>query len=267
VTPPEPSRSSHHEQHALTPEGALRLLVMRATERFRSCGKFAYYFARGKLRTDPVFATLLSQQLLPDAPRLLDLGCGQGLVAAWLDAANQCHLAGLWPPQWPVPPAPVAIRGIEIDVHEVERAQRALGQLAQIQCADLRSTALSDCDAILILDVLHYLEPGLQKSLIDRAHAALGADGVLLVRIGDAAGGIRFTWSRWVDAAIWRLRGRRSSVLAFRTLSGWVDLLVGAGFEVRKIPMMGARSFANVLLQAKPTSRPPAALEPPSPLP
>jgi SAM-dependent methyltransferase len=239
-------------------------MVMRAAERYRASGRFAYYFARGKLRTDPVFTTLLAQKLLPRTPRLLDLGCGQGLVAAWLDAANQCHLDGHWPPSWPAPPRPISIRGIEIDAHEVRRAQPALGKLAQIECADLRSAPLPDSDAILLLDVLHYIEPVSQKLLLDRAHAALSRDGVLLLRIGNAAGGVRFTWSRWVDAAIWRLRGRRRAKLTFRTVAGWIDLLASAGFEAGEISMEGGRSFANVLLLARPGSRPPARLTPPT---
>lgn len=252
MTRPEVGSESSGRR-AITPEAALRLVVTRAAERYRASGKFAYYFARGKLRTDPVFATLLGRQLLPAAPRLLDLGCGQGLVAAWLDAASQCQLRGQWPQEWPEPPRPAVIRGIEIDAREVRRAQRALGQLAKIECADLRSASLQDSDVILILDVLHYMDSAAQQSLIERARAALRDDGVILVRIGNAAGGLRFAWSRWVDALIWRLRGRRRASLTFRTLSQWVELLTSAGFEVRQIPMMGARSFANVLLQARPS--------------
>jgi SAM-dependent methyltransferase len=262
VIPPEQSSDNSCEACAVTTEAVLQLLVTRAAERYRASGRFAYHFARGKLRTDPVFATLLAQQLLPKAPRLLDLGCGQGLVAAWLDAASTCHLEGRWPQAWPAPPRPISIRGIEIDAHEVHRALPALGELAQIECADLRSASLPDSDAVLMLDVLHYMDPGNQKLLLERAHAALSSSGVLLVRIGNAAGGLRFTWSRWVDAAIWRLRGRRRALLTFHTLAEWIDLLASTGFEAEEISMVGARSFANVLLLARPTSRPPALLMP-----
>jgi SAM-dependent methyltransferase len=260
VIQPQSTRNASREHPIVTPTAALRHIVDRASDRFRLCGKFAYYFARGKLSTDPLFATLLSLQLLPKAPRLLDLGCGQGLVGAWLAAANQCALDGYWPPTWLAPPRPVSIRGIEINRHEVRRAQRALGGLAQIECGDLRQAELHSADAILMLDVLQYLDPGEQKSLIERARAALSGNGVLLLRIGDAGGGVRFTWSRWVDATIWRIRGRRRAVLNFRTLAEWLDLLRSAGFAAREIPMVGARSFANVLLLATP--EPDVAIDP-----
>jgi SAM-dependent methyltransferase len=260
VTRPEPTRTD--EQRIVTPEAALRVLVAAAAGRFKASSRFAYHFARGKLRTDPVFTTLLARNLLPKAPRLLDLGCGQGLVAAWLDAAHQSYLQGHWPPAWPAPPLPVSMRGIEIDAHEVQRALSALEGLAQIECADLRSASLPDSDAILVLDVLHYMEAMSQKALLVRARSALSSEGVLLVRIGNAAGGLRFTWSRWVDATIWRLRGRRRAALTFRTLKGWIELLASAGFDVEEIPMVGARSFANVLLLAKPLPSTAKALGP-----
>lgn len=252
VTPPESTNGVERVPPVVTPEDLLRLLVDRASERFRPCGRFAYHFARGKLSTDPVFATLLSQPVLPGAPRLLDLGCGQGLVTAWLNAASQCHGDGHWPLGWPAPPRPLSIRGIEISGQEVRRAQCALGELAQIVCGDLRTATLGRADAIMMLDVLHYLGPGEQKSLLERARAALTDNGVLLLRIGDAAGGVRFAWSRWVDATIWRLRGRHRAALSFRTLTAWMELLRSTGFAAREIPMLGARSFANVLLLATP---------------
>jgi SAM-dependent methyltransferase len=221
---------------------------------YRSCGKFTYHFARGKLRTDPAFVTLLSTRLLPTSARVLDLGCGQGLLAACLHAASTCHVEGIWPTAWPAPPLPASVRGIEIDAREVERARRALGPLAQIECDDLSVAALRSADAIIMLDVLHYLEPLAQRALIERAHDALSLGGVLILRIGNSAGGARFIWSRWVDAISWRLRGRGRAVLHFRTLAGWTELLGAAGFAVREIPMAGSKSFANVMLLATPLS-------------
>ena len=59
-------------------------LIDRASEPYRGAGAFAYNFARGKLRSDPVFCALLERGLLLGRGHILDLGCGQGLLAAWL---------------------------------------------------------------------------------------------------------------------------------------------------------------------------------------
>ena len=79
-------------------------LIDRASEPYRNAGLFAYNFARGKLGGDPVFRAVLERGLLVGRGHILDLGCGQGLLAAWLRAAQLCYQSGAWPQGWP--PAP-----------------------------------------------------------------------------------------------------------------------------------------------------------------
>ncbi|EQD39592.1 Methyltransferase type 12, partial [mine drainage metagenome] len=48
-------------------------LVLTAAEPYRSAGRFAWHFARGKLGGDPVFFGLLRHGLIPSNSRILDL--------------------------------------------------------------------------------------------------------------------------------------------------------------------------------------------------
>jgi len=227
-------------------------MAAMAADRYRPAGRFAYYFARGKLGGDPVFTALLARGLIPEGARLLDLGCGQGLLAAWLDAARASHQAGDWPDSWPAPPRLGAFRGIELMARDVERARRALGSLARIECADIRSAEYGAAEVVIILDVLHYMNPASQERVLRRVHAAIGPTGVLLLRVGNAAGGLRFRVSRWVDAAVLRLRGHRQVRLYCSTLPVWSATLSDCGFKTRAIPMSEGTLFANVLLVATP---------------
>ena len=227
-------------------------LAHAAADRYRSSGRFAYYFARGKLGRDPVFAQLLANGLIPEGARLLDLGCGQGLLAAWLDAARASHGAGKWPEAWPAPPRLSAFRGIELMPRNVERARRALGALAQIECADIRGTAFGEADVVIVLDVLHYMDPSAQEQVLQHVRASVGPTGTLLLRVGNAAGGWRFSMSRWADAAALCLRGHRQGRLHCRTLPAWSATLESCGFTARVIPMSAGTPFANVLLVATP---------------
>ena len=71
-------------------------LARRAANHYRGSGLTAYYFARSKLRHDPFYPLLLVDGLVPAGARILDLGCAQGLLAAWLFAAQQCYCEGTW---------------------------------------------------------------------------------------------------------------------------------------------------------------------------
>ncbi len=230
----------------------LRRLAHAAAQRYRRSGLFAYRFALGKLGGDPVFAALLARGIIPQRARLLDLGCGQGVLAAWIDAARTSFRAEQWPEGWPPPPEPSEFRGIELMPRDVERAQAALGSLARIECADIRTAEFGRADVVIILDVLHYMNPTEQEQVLQRVRSSIGEAGRLLLRVGDAAGGWRFDMSRWVDAAVLYLRGHRSAHLYCRSLQSWHDLLANCGFSAQPIPMSKGTPFANVLLLATP---------------
>jgi SAM-dependent methyltransferase len=222
-------------------------LIDRASAPYRSAGPFAYNFARGKLKGDPVFRALLERGLLRGRGHILDLGCGQGLLASWLQAALLSYEGGHWPPDWP-PPAPASTRGIELMVRDVERARAALGSACDISQGDIRSAEFGTTDAVVILDVLHYILPDEQLRVLKRVRAALPAQGLLLLRIGDADGGLRFHYSQWVDKLVMLLRGHSSMATYCRSAAQWREILHECGFEVHSTPMSGGTRFANVLL-------------------
>jgi len=237
---------------------ALVPLVEAASAYYRSAGRFAWHFARGKLRTDPVFAAILAHGLLGGRRHILDLGCGQGLLAAWLLAAHACHASerrGAWPRGWPAPPKLDSYAGIEINPHEVARARHAFaldpGAAVQIVHGDIRDVDYAAADAVVILDVLHYIDYSAQQRVLERARAALPAHGVLVLRIGDAAGGPAYHFSRLVDQTVVLLRRRRWLPLKCRSLRDWQQLLVACGFRVHTLPMSAGTPFANVLLHAE----------------
>ncbi len=228
-----------------------RALIERASEPYRRAGRFAYHFARGKLRHDPVFREILELGLLRGRPRILDLGCGQGLLAAWLRAAARAYESGAWPRRWPPPPSPRSIRGVEMMRRDVARARRGLRPECEITHADIRNTAFGTADAVVILDVLHYMPEASQCDVLRRVRAALPPGGTLLLRVGDADAGLRFHLTRWSDRVIMLFRGHGLVRLHCRGVTGWRELLRECGFESRTEPMSQGTPFANVLLIAR----------------
>jgi SAM-dependent methyltransferase len=236
----------------MEPRALRQRLVDAAAERYRPAGRFAYHFARGKLAGDPVFGALLAQSLVPDRARILDLGCGQGLLASWLVAAEEFHRAGDWYAGWPPPPAAWSFRGIELMPRAVSRARPALAAVASVEVGDIRTADFRAADTVVIFDVLHYMDTASQQAVLGRVRATLSAAGVLLLRIGDAGGGLPFRISNWVDRTVLAVRGRGSVRLRCRSLTEWIGLLERLGFRTDAIPMSANTPFANVLLVARP---------------
>lgn len=230
-----------------------RALVDAASARYRPAGRFAYHFARGKLGLDPLFIDLLRLGALPARGRFLDLGCGQAVFAAWLLAARARFDAGQWPAGWPAPPLLEQLHGLELMPRDVARAQAAFVAEPRVQVAqgDICATPFEPVDAITILDVLHYFDAARQHDVLRRARAALGPGGVLVARVGDAARGLRFDLSRWVDQAVTLVRGHGFSSLHCRSAADWAAALAALGFDVRIVPTEGGPPFANTLLIAR----------------
>lgn len=234
-------------------EAAVEALRAAAVAPYRKAGRFAYHFARGKLRADPVFRAILEHGLLQQHERILDLGCGQGLLTAWLLAARDCCERGIWPESWPRPPQSPAVRGIELMPREVARARRALGERCALTQGDVRNAAFGVADAVVILDVLHYINADAQHSVLERVRAALAPGGLLLLRVGDAAGGARFRITQYADRLTMIWRGHGLLATHCRSLEQWRELLSACAFKSTAMPMSRGTPFANVLLIAQAT--------------
>ncbi len=237
-------------------EHFFRTLAWQAARRYPARERFARHFAYGKLTIDPVFAHLLARGLIPAQARVLDLGSGQGILSALLLAAHERHRSGDWPEAWPAPPKLRGMRGIELMHKDVERARHAGDAATSFVCGDIRSTDFGAADVVVILDVLHYIDYAAQQDVLRRVRDALGAGGVLILRVGDESGSLRFRITVAVDRAIMRLRGHRLARLHCKPLEQWKRELTQLGFHVEVVPMSAGTPFANALLAARLAPRP-----------
>ena len=229
-------------------------LLDDASRPFRGGGHFAYHYSRGKLSSDCIFREVLKRGIFPPAARFLDLGCGQGSLFAWLLAARKLYEKGHWPGDWPMPPKPLGLRGVELMQSDVDRGARAFGAnhpLVSIRQGDMCRVDLGEADVVTILDALHYIDHGRQADLLGRIRAALPAGGLFLTRVGDAGAGLPHHICNWVDHAVTFVRGHRLPRLHCRKLGEWIELLGGLGFQVDSMPMSQGKPFANVMLVAR----------------
>ena len=217
---------------------------------YASVSRYAHHFTRSKLRYDPVFHALLKNGLLPDQGRLLDLGCGLGVLPALLHAACNHYRAGNWPHGWPAPPQNLYLHGIELLDWKVAAASKALGNKANIQQGDIRTVEFPACAGVIILDVLMYVPATDQRQILQRITHALQPGGVLLLREANASGGWRFHITRLAEQILGLWRGQGWQKLYYRSVAEWVALLEQSGFFVECMPMSRGTPFANVLFRA-----------------
>lgn len=235
---------------------AIQNLLNVACDPYRQAGRFAWHFAQGKLGRDPVFKGMLERNLLPhgndgEGIRVLDIGCGQGLLSSWLLSAQSQHATGEWPATWPAPPAIAHVHGIELMPRDVDRARAALykdSARATFEVGNMCTANFPASDAVVILDVLHYVDFPAQDDVLRRVHACLQENGVLLLRVGDAAGGLPFKISNWVDNVVTSIRGHKTLPTFCRTIADWQRDITALGFSVKAIPMNEGTPFANILL-------------------
>jgi SAM-dependent methyltransferase len=226
----------------------LRELIRTTARRYRRAGLPAFGHALGKLRFDPVFKGVLRQACFPDGARVLDLGCGQGLLLAWLIAAEELHRAGSWPVDWPAPPQRLQLHGIERQQREAAWGRSAISERGSIETGDLRRAVFPPSDVVVLLDVLHYFEPAEQLDLVQRVARCLAPQGRIIMRVADV--GPRLSITLATDRLGTWLRGQPRPRYCVRPVDEWRRLLDRLGFLVAATPMSAGTPFCNVLLIA-----------------
>lgn len=126
-------------------------------------------YAKVKVRVDPLYRAALP--MIPFGSRVLDLGCGVGLVGLLLQARatnNETY-------------------GIEWDPAKARFAQElAKGTpTIRIVCADFLRESWPACSVIVALDVLHYLTLEQQRFLIQKVVDHLPRGGRFILRTMD----------------------------------------------------------------------------------
>lgn len=227
---------------------AIAALLDEATRPYLAAGRYAYHFARGKLKHDPAFRWLLANGMIPPGARVLDIGCGQAVLFSMLLAARRCRASGTWPSGWPAPPEQLTLHGIDLQPREVNKAKAALGDAVSVESGDVRDAHFPQSDVIVVLDVLHYIEREDQDRSIARIAEALAPGGRLLLRVADAGAGCRFFVTHVCDRFGTLMRGELWPRHRHRPVAEWIALLNRCGLDARAVPMSEGTPFANVLL-------------------
>jgi 2-polyprenyl-6-hydroxyphenyl methylase/3-demethylubiquinone-9 3-methyltransferase len=176
--------------------------------------------------------------------RVLDVGCGHGLLCALVlhDDPNR------------------EVTGIDPDPRKIAWAQASVGraphthfEVATIE--QLAARAPLPFDTVLVADVLYLLDEPAQLRFLAACRAVLSPGGRLLVKEAEDDGG----WRAWKALAQEKLmvqvlrRTQSSGALGFATRAQLVSLLERSGFRVDEVQSLARGSTTpHVLLVASP---------------
>ena len=150
---------------------------LRVAARFGS--RWLQGYVSGKLRSDPLFPAAFA--LLRDSSEpLLDVGCGVGLLAFYLRERG-CE---------------IPILGLDLDAPKVAQGNavaRAHYQGIELREHNVITEELPDFRGnVALFDVLHYLPPAAQQTLLQTLARAVLPGGMFLLRDAPRDGSARF---------------------------------------------------------------------------
>jgi len=214
-----------------------KVTAARIAARFPT--RFLRSYVYWKLRTDPVYLTVSGSLAEAGGLPLLDLGCGAGVLAAYL---RELGFRG-------------PVHGVDLDEEKIAVARSVAAFLdggAQFKCMDFRDVRDARQGHVTMLDVLIYMTDATQREVLARAASFVHTtDGVLIVRTGIGDGGWRHGITRWADLAAGLVRWMKVRPVHYPPLEMFREVLEPLGFEVECRPLWGRTPFNNHVIIAR----------------
>lgn len=202
----------------------------------REIGRFAWKRYRGLplsvrllMRFRPRICPLdVVADAVPRGSRVLDIGCGAGLLLGWL--AEAYGTGGV---------------GVDTSARAVEMARTSVraGEDLRFECHSPDAPWPSGpFDVITVVDVLHHVPPADQRAFVGRL-AASGVPRVLLKDLDP-----RPRWKAWMNALHdFLMTGKRVYPRAMRDVVAWLE---ADGFRVTRAERVDRLWYSHYLVEA-----------------
>lgn len=207
----------------------------RAAECFRD-SRFLHGYAKGKAGWDPAYPAVA--EILSKSPHpVLDIGCGVGLLAAYLRESG-CRQPLL---------------GIEPDAAKVAMAAARVASAypaLEFRTGDARSLPEFSGDVVM-LDVLHYMDPAAQLAVLQQIAPRIAPGGCALIRTTFRDRSWRY-YATLFEEAIVRVTGWiRGGRCLFPTRENVTAPFAGPEWDVHVRPMWGRTPFNSHLVEIR----------------
>lgn len=180
---------------------------------------------------------------VPDAGRILDLGCGHGVFSTYLALQDERR----------------QVLGIDLAEDKILAANAAAGAAAgkgrtnlRFTRADAETLPEGPWEAIVVLDVLYLFQPERQESLLRHCARALVPGGVLIVKEVADRPKWKAAWNRMQENFSVRvLRITRGEELCFLPPERHAGWLAARGLEVTERPLQEGFLHPHHLIVAR----------------
>ena len=193
---------------------------------------------------------------LPKWGRILDLGCGHGLLAMELALSERAR----------------EVIGVDHDPARIAVATQAAGGIPNLRFDEgsVLAPPAGPFAGIALIDTLHYFEPRAQEAILQGIFQSLAPGGLLVAREVDPQAGLISKWNRFYEKMATssgftrtarQSAGTEGKPLHFRNPDQWKSLLEQLGFEVR-VRKCSHPLFADMLYVATKPDRKPRPVPP-----
>lgn len=174
-------------------------------------------------------------RLLPTRGKILDLGCGEGLLSNYLAIASLQR----------------KIFGIEIASERLMRAKKGIKN-ASFSVGDIIKVPYPKSDAVVLFHVLHHLSSkNAQEEVIKKAKDSLEKKGKLIIVEVHVKPTIKYLAAWFADHFLvpWVFEKRFYTKAYFRKEKDWLNLLKKIGFIVKTKEETKGRPFPNIIFE------------------
>lgn len=190
-------------------------------------------YAWWKVRLDPAYRAIANA--LTKETDVIDLGTGMGILPIVLALSDE----------------KTHVRGVDHDSSKITEGKRAAeGLKVELEVGDVRTWTIPECDAVVLMDVLHYFDEETQRAIVERAFRSLREGGALIVRDGDreARGSL---WTRTLESIAVATKWNRGARPTWRSIADLRAQLEALGAKVEVTSASGDLHPGNVLVIAR----------------
>ncbi|WP_336515385.1 1-acyl-sn-glycerol-3-phosphate acyltransferase [Pollutibacter soli] len=132
-------------------------------------GPVLEWYMRIKTRLEKNYKSF--NEIVPKKGKILDVGCGYGFMSYMLAFSS----------------AEREITGIDFDDDKISTARHCFSRNEEInfETADIMQFRFGNYDCIILADMLHYLQPGQQKLILEKCIRQLNVRGTIVIRDGN----------------------------------------------------------------------------------